>query len=113
MCVNALPLSHTHTQMCLILLHSGSRSENIISERGGCVFARLGVMTVCTFPVTSTTVQDSTCRRIPPYLLCAAVGLHCVRVRAMCVISGCVSYDLSPLNEELSAGVGVSVSGGQ
>lgn len=37
----------------------------------------------------------------------------CVCVYLCDVISGCVSYDLSALNEELSAGVGVSVSAGQ
>ena len=51
--------SHTHTHTRTYLQHSSGTCENIIGERGGCMFAWLCVMTACRFPVTSTWVCGS------------------------------------------------------
>lgn len=101
----------THRGVCLWLQHSSGTCENIISERGGCVFAWLGVMTACRFPVTSTWVLRLQKEKgsMQPYLpLCWA--RQCVYSAVCDVISECVSYDLPAPDEVLSTGVGVSVS---
>lgn len=97
------------------LQHSSGTCEHIISQRAGCVFARLGcsdcLQNSChklTCSLAAPEEEDDECATIFAFVL----GCQCVYSAVCDGTSVCVSYDLSAPDEVLSVEVGVSASSG-